>query len=1013
MIKLCTYIPLIPKGAPHALLLLVVILVISPVRVNAQYYSSGEDPASVRWYQINTTNFRIVYPQELEKDAQRMAAILDEAYSYVSHSLDHQPRKISVLIHSRTAYANGFVSWAPKRIELYPTASQSIYPHDWLEQLGLHEFRHVVQIDRLNRGFTRLLYYILGEQAIGTILGINFPLWFLEGDAVISETLLSESGRGRLPSFEQGLRAQLIEKKRYSYNKAYLGSYRDHVPNHYEMGYHLVAGARQQYGAKLWEKTGKNVGNYSFWPFVFNGTVKSVTGKSKVKLYQSVFDSLANQWNKQDQQLKLTPFTNIASNSNKFKNYLFPQPSEDGSVIAEIKGPGERQRFVSISGTGKEKTIYRTGLRNDEPFSYQNGTLIWAELDPHIRYDNVMYSVIKTADVKTGRTQKLTSRSHYFSPALSVDGSKIAAINVSHGNRFFLDILDATTGKRIKTFSYPDYPILTPSWNATGESVVAVVLTPTGKKLVELDIEKGKWTSLTAPMRHDISLPRYHADKIVFNASFSGIDNIYALNLSDTTIYQLTSDRFGATSPTLNGNKLYYSRYTSNGYKPVVANMDQLMNQSIHKVENTSIKLYKGLEKEEKGVPQLTSNNASTYPSYRYSKWNLFRFHSWAPLFLNLKDTEVHPGISLMSQNLLSTMVIEAGYNADKNYSIEKYYLNLSYKGWFPVFDLNVKAGDRSIKIDDFFHDKTDTFKLYANTKQYVYQIKPGIRFPLNLSSGNSFRRIEPSINYSWYFTSGYEYQRTNGTFINKIFQPGETSVITIDDYNYQGLEYDLYMFNLKRTTQRDLTPRWGQLVELNYRHNPAGDLDRGYTAAVLTRIYLPGFFKHHSFKFDNNYQIKMHGEKSGFNDTYQLYYRFSDIITFPRGIEPSYNDRLYSFKGEYIFPLANPDLSASGIFYLKRLKTKLFYDYSRADYSLERLDNQLHDKFHREYKSMGAELMAETHVARFFYPIEVGCRYIYLPDEKKHVLGFLFAINLSGFAVNQTTPANKLSEYR
>jgi hypothetical protein len=987
-------------------------MLVSLVNVDAQFYTSGEDPASVRWFQIKTANFRIVYPQELEKDAQRMAAILDEAYSYVSHSLNHQPRKISVLIHSRTAYANGFVSWAPKRIELYPTASQSIYPHDWLEQLGLHEFRHVVQIDRLNRGFTRLLYYILGEQAIGAVLGIHFPLWFLEGDAVVSETLLSESGRGRLPSFEQGLRAQLLEKKKYPYNKAYLGSYRDYVPNHYEMGYHLVAGARQQYGANLWDKTGKNVGNYSFWPFTFNGTLKSITGKGKVRLYQSVFDSLTNAWQKQDQLLKLTPFTPIATKSKKFKNYLFPQPMDDGTVIAEVKGPGEHQRFVSIMANGKEKTISKTGLRNDEPFSYRNGTIVWAELDPHIRYDNVMYSVIKKADVKTGRTQKLTSRSHYFSPAISPDETKIATIGVSNGNRFSLEILNAVTGKRLKSFSYPEYPILTPSWNDTGESIVAVVLTPTGKKLVELNIERGKWTSLTSAMRHDISLPRYHNDKIVFNGSFSGIDNIYLLNQNDTTIYQLTSDRFGATAPTLKSNKLYYSQYTSNGYKPVAANMDQLLHQSIDKVENTSIALYKGLETEEKGVPQLTSNFESAYPSYRYSKWNLFRFHSWAPLFLNLKDTQIHPGVSLMSQNLLNTMVIEAGYNADKNFSIEKYYLNLSYRGWFPVFDINIKAGDRPIKIDGFFHDKTDTFKLKANTTQYVYQIKPGISFPHNLSSGNTFRRIVPSINYTWYFTSGYNYQRTDGTFINKVFQPGETTIIAIDDYNYQGLEYDLFTYNLKRTTQRDLAPRWGQILELNYRHNPAGDLNRGYTAAVMTRIYLPGFFRHHSFKFDNNYQIKKHGEKSGFNDTYQLYYRFSDIISFPRGIAPTYNDKLYSFKGEYIFPLANPDLSAGGIFYLKRLKTKLFYDYSRADYSLERLDNQLKDKFFQEYRSYGTELMAETHFARFFYPIDVGCRYIYLPDEKKHIFGFMFSINLSGFIVNHAVQANKLSEY-
>ena len=38
------------------------------------------------------------------------------------------------------------------------------------EQLAIHEYRHSVQINKMNRGFTRALYYIFGEQATGGIL---------------------------------------------------------------------------------------------------------------------------------------------------------------------------------------------------------------------------------------------------------------------------------------------------------------------------------------------------------------------------------------------------------------------------------------------------------------------------------------------------------------------------------------------------------------------------------------------------------------------------------------------------------------------------------------------------------------------------------------------------------------------------------------------------------------------------------------------------------------------------
>ena len=52
-------------------------------------------------------------------------------------------------MHTRTAQSNGLVAWAPKRIELFTTPHQQIYSQDWLEQLALHEFRHLVQLDKI------------------------------------------------------------------------------------------------------------------------------------------------------------------------------------------------------------------------------------------------------------------------------------------------------------------------------------------------------------------------------------------------------------------------------------------------------------------------------------------------------------------------------------------------------------------------------------------------------------------------------------------------------------------------------------------------------------------------------------------------------------------------------------------------------------------------------------------------------------------------------------------------
>ena len=161
----------------------------------AQYYISGQDPASIKWEQINTENFQVIYPDYYSEKAKEVANIIQYAYEYAAYSLNHKPKKISLILHTETSVSNGMVVWAPKRMEWYTTPPQENYAQDWFEQLAIHETRHFVQVDKLNQGLTKILSILLGEQGTAAVLGLYIPPWFLEGDAVCTETLLSKSGR--------------------------------------------------------------------------------------------------------------------------------------------------------------------------------------------------------------------------------------------------------------------------------------------------------------------------------------------------------------------------------------------------------------------------------------------------------------------------------------------------------------------------------------------------------------------------------------------------------------------------------------------------------------------------------------------------------------------------------------------------------------------------------------------------------------------------------------------------
>ncbi len=194
------------------------------------------------------------------------------------HFIINQKKYLLFFIHKLFSQ----MDWWPGRqnelsfIQLH--ISQFIRKIGW-NNSRLHEFRHVVQIDKINENLPELIKLILGQQGTALVFGVHLPWWFIEGDAVVTETALSKFGRGRFPSFLMEHQAQVVEKGVFSYDKAYFGSYRDFVPNHYKLGYYLVGGSRAIFGSEsgirfCWLVLVKN--RFQFSPL--NNVLKSKTG---------------------------------------------------------------------------------------------------------------------------------------------------------------------------------------------------------------------------------------------------------------------------------------------------------------------------------------------------------------------------------------------------------------------------------------------------------------------------------------------------------------------------------------------------------------------------------------------------------------------------------------------------------------------------------------------------------------------------------------------------------------
>jgi hypothetical protein len=248
-----------------------------------QFYSTGQAPFSVKWQVINTDQFQIIYPDGFYNKANKVANLLTYYYHRISYDFPIKPKKISLLLNNQSVLSNGYVAWAPRRMEWITTPPQESYPQDWLEQLTIHEFRHVVQMTNLEQGLTRILKLAFGEAATGAVAAY-LPFWLLEGDAVMFETIFSESGRGRQPQFDMELRT--IEKersKRFTYDQSYLGSYKYFIPDYYKYGYQMVTFGNLKYASKIWNSSLAFVGKHPYLGAPFNIGLRKAAGKSKEK----------------------------------------------------------------------------------------------------------------------------------------------------------------------------------------------------------------------------------------------------------------------------------------------------------------------------------------------------------------------------------------------------------------------------------------------------------------------------------------------------------------------------------------------------------------------------------------------------------------------------------------------------------------------------------------------------------------------------------------------------------
>ncbi len=958
-------------------LLLFFALILSGFIVQAQYYQTGQDPASIRWKQINTRNFQLIFPDYFEKQAKILAGNLDDAYPYISYTLKHNPQKIPVVLHTQTVQSNGLVAWAPKRAEFYTTPHQSMYPQDWLEQLALHEFRHVVQIDKIHSNLPQWAKFILGEQGTGLAFGAYLPWWFIEGDAVVAETSLSNYGRGRFPSFLMEHKAQVVEKGVFFYDKAFFRSYRDYVPNHYKLGYYLTGNLRARHGSELWEEVLTRAGRKPLSIFPMNQVLKQKTGLNIAENYQSVFDSLHTVWKNEDVLYQSVPFNVISKQARFFTNYTHNYWMNDSSIISYKIAYDEIPSFIRVDKIKKEETkVFSPGVVFNESVGFRDEWVVWSEQISDPRWQHSGRSLLRFFNVNSKRLIELNPQYKSFSPSVSPDKKKVAVVETDFSNNYYISVYQIFDEKLLYRYQSPENNyFFTPVW-INDDEIAAVLLTRKGKRLIRTHIPSNDLEQLIDIELGDIKHLRIWENYLYFISSYSGKNSLYRMNLNNNSVEMVYTPRFGVESPAISpdGSRILLSDYTADGFRIIEISS---MNDSIKILKNVEPGKYvlaEKLTRQETGFPVFSDTITGEFLSEKYSKaGNLFNFHSWAPVYIDVDAYEFHPGVSLMSQNILSTAETVLGYKWDHTESTGKFKADFTFKGWYPVFDLNLSHGQRAtqypliIPVEDAqSHRIQDTIM-----QRYTWGETSAVfksRLPLVFDKGPFYRYIQPEVQYAF------------NAF-------GQSSPDRFHSGNFHSLSYRLYLSQVMRKSYLDMYPDFGIIVDGIFRHSPAGTMRAGQMKALQSVVYLPGLMKNHGIKLYAGAQQKESGGTMA----------YGDIVRYARGWGRINTTAVNTGGVDYKLPLFYPDWNFWGLIYTRRINSSLFADYTMLKGNFYRNGN-VTGTFTKEINSFGTEITADVNILRFYAPSVIGLRASWLPELRNVYFNLLFSIDFASF---------------
>lgn len=983
--KLSRYSLLRPVLVAAALLLAVL-----PLR--AQYYSFGNEPSGIKWRQLSSPHFRLVYPASSDSLARCYLNALETECPKISEALSIEIKPIPVVLHTNTVLSNGAVSWTPKIVNLI-TSPDPYGPQTqpWLNELANHELRHVGQCQHFTGGMWRWLSYAIGENAPGIAMALFASSMMMEGDAVLSETLLSESGRGRNAEFLSYMRALYLQGKFPNYDPLELGSYRKMNINKYAIGYTLTATeilSKNNYfqSGQYFQMKGKNL-NPVWDEFRADSLRSAPTRRSMVDRAKAIFGSM---WDVDfGQRTDFTSCDTLTGVPDYYTEYATPVLVEDdlsplyGSVISRRSGLDNAAELVAVRPSGRCEHLRWMSSYSSKLTAPSGGRIYWSELKMDGTASLESFSVIHWLDIYSLESGTIGDpHGKFFNPAVAGD-SLVAAVRYRTDGVTELVLMDLAGEETAVVEAPSGFQLVEPA--LLGDTLYCSAVGPDGMGVLSLEPaerepggdetsslfakqnacknelarragEAGNfvWTTAIKQQRAAIHDLRAGADCLYFMGDLDGVMNIYAWFPQYDALEQIVFSPYGADEPyfAADGSRLIWSSVGTDGKLLVETAVDSLASNSFRFSDRYEDKVILALTDIRDGqaaplaAPVTEYSDAEKHPSESYSHLrHLFKFHSWAPVYYDVDRIMAMSGDHLYefaslgavaySQNDLNTLTSKIGVSFHGG----RVAGHLAFTAFAAGLDWELRAdvGDQQRSRTYMDSEKKPLMLGGPSIKTTLL-----VDYPLNLYDCGWNRAFVPSLRVLY---SNMQYETDEG----KVYGRSKIRL---------GARY----YKMLSTPTSSMMPRLGCSISAYAQAglsggglSPASFYTSGY-------MYLPALRRTHGLKLSAEYEHNTRDE--------QLI-GLSTMASLPRGENGLNAARDYlKLSLDYAFPVWLGDFTLLEFLYLQRLRVTPFTD---CAFSWGLPDYQTGCRVHC---SPGMDMLVDFHLFRLSFGLSAGIRY-------------------------------------